>query len=237
MKHYRDQSYYELLEVSPDASLDEITRAYQSAQEAFNPDSVAIYSLFDSDEEREALLDRIQNAYRILSNGRTRREYDRQLGRGPAPEGEEFEPDEPGRDDIEPEGAGPEIPFQWEPDLADDRWAPADPPEEIKKAAPGPKPLPSLIRSEGIPLDVEPGGRIFGKDLIRLRESRGIGLSELAERIRVGRGTLRDLEADRHEGLPALIYVKGFLRAYAQVLKVDPKVLIEAYVLGMKADE
>ena len=34
-----------------------------------------------------------------------------------------------------------------------------------------------------------------------------------------------------------MIYVKGFLRAYAQVLKVDPRVLMEAYVLGMKADE
>ena len=227
MKHYRDQSYYELLEVSPEASLEEITRAYQAAQEAFNPDSVAIYSLFDTDEEREALLDRIQNAYRILSNGRTRREYDRQLDRGLNPEPEE----------LVAGGPEPETVFQWEPDLEDQRWAPEEPPQPAREAAPILRPLPSLVRDDGVPLEVQPGGVIHGRDLVRLRESRGVSLADLAQRIRVGRETLLALEEDRHEGLPALIYVKGFLRAYAQVLKVDSKVLMEAYVLGMKADE
>ena len=180
MKHYRDQSYYELLEVSPEASLEEITRAYQAAQEAFNPDSVAIYSLFDTDEEREALLDRIQNAYRILSNGRTRREYDRQLDRGLNPEPEE----------LVAGGPEPESVFQWEPDLEDERWAPEEPPQPpqpAREAAPVLRPLPSLVRDEGVPLEVEPGGRIFGRDLVRLRKSRGVSLADLAHRIRVGR--------------------------------------------------
>ncbi len=225
MKHFSDQNYYELLEVTPDASLEEITKAYQLAQEAFNPDSVAIYSLFEADEDREALLDRIQDAYRTLSNGRTRREYDRQLLGGEVRE----------TDWGTEEAGGPEPIPGPEPVIKIDSVELVELPSIAERRNAKPIPLPSLIKAEGLPLEVEPGGVIKGRDLVRLRESRGVRLAELAERIRVNPRTLKALEADQHEGLPALIYVKGFLRAYAQVLKVDPELLTEAYIQGMKA--
>ncbi len=230
MKHFNDQNYYELLEIAPDASLEDITAAYQSAQEAFSPDSVAIYSLFDADEEREALLNRIQDAYRTLSNGRTRREYDRQLCGGEVSEPEEVSESEEADEERPPDP-------RWEPVSRTDPCEVIELPPPPEKRNAGPAPLPSLIRSEGIPLKAEPGQKITGRDLVLLRESRGVDLVDLADRIRVNRQILQTLEEDRHEGLPALIYVKGFLRAYAQALKLDPTLLTEAYLLGMKDAE
>ena len=45
MKDIRDQTYYEILEISPTATSKEIQRAYEHAKETFHGDSVAVYSL------------------------------------------------------------------------------------------------------------------------------------------------------------------------------------------------
>lgn len=209
MKHFINQNYYELLEVEPTASQEEITLAYQAAQEAFNPDSVATYSLFDREEDRELLLARIREAYRTLSNGRTRREYDRSL-EGPSRGGK------PGRGTNGGQGKdkGPRLVAVM----------------TVKRS-----PLPSLVRSEGKPLDLNPGQPISGQELARLRESRRVGIQELAQRTRINKRIIEQLESDRHGELPALIYIKGFLKAYARALDLDPELLAEAYLAGMKA--
>ncbi|MBW2619059.1 MAG: DnaJ domain-containing protein, partial [Deltaproteobacteria bacterium] len=178
MKVYSRQNHYELLEVSPGASLEEITQAYQQALEAFNEDSVAIYSLFDEDELQE-LLRRIQAAYRTLSTGRTRREYDRHLlgeedlrGEGAALEEEERE--EEAREDQEA--------IEAEGEFAQD--------ESLSE----PIPLAPLVKSEGEPLTISPGQTLRGDDLKNLRESRGVSLEEVACRTRIGMEHLRAIE-------------------------------------------
>jgi DnaJ-class molecular chaperone len=45
VKGIKDQTYYEILEVSPTATDKEIQRAYDHAKETFHVDSLAIYSL------------------------------------------------------------------------------------------------------------------------------------------------------------------------------------------------
>ena len=210
MKHFINQNYYELLEVEPNASQEEITQAYQAAQEAFNPDSVATYSLFDREEDRELLLSRIREAYRTLSNGRTRREYDRNLAGPPRPKrAGRGGKGGPGRD------KGPRL-------------------VAVMKGKRSP--LPSLVRSEGKPLEISPGQPIDGQELTRLRESRRVGLGELAQRTRINQRIIEQLESDRHTELPARIYVKGFLKAYARALNLDQELLARAYLAGMKAD-
>jgi DnaJ-class molecular chaperone len=46
MKGIEEQTCYEVLEVSPTATVKEIQRAYERAKETFHTDSLAIYSLF-----------------------------------------------------------------------------------------------------------------------------------------------------------------------------------------------
>lgn len=80
MKDFREQNYYELLEVTTHSSLHEIEASYRRARRAFASDSVATYALF-SPEELVLLRRRIEEAYRVLTDAERRRRYDRELSR------------------------------------------------------------------------------------------------------------------------------------------------------------
>jgi hypothetical protein len=72
-------TFYDILEVKHDASPQEIREAYLRTKNAFSKDSVALYSLI-SQNERDEMLHRIEEAYMILSNTQKRKEYDRYHG-------------------------------------------------------------------------------------------------------------------------------------------------------------
>jgi hypothetical protein len=79
MKHFEQQSYYELLEVPVTASEEQILDAYARAMETYSPDSIAVYTLA-APEELEALRQRLTQAMETLSELDKRLEYDRSLG-------------------------------------------------------------------------------------------------------------------------------------------------------------
>jgi hypothetical protein len=82
MKSFREQTYYELLEVRRAAPADEVRAALRRALDAYAPDSVALYALVDEDQA-EALRGRLQEAARVLLDPAARAGYDRMLGLGP----------------------------------------------------------------------------------------------------------------------------------------------------------
>src|SRR4051812_44102623 len=73
------QNYYEILDVKPDASQQEIRQAYFRIKAAYSKDSAALYSLFDEQETRH-VLERVEQAYLVLSNPEKRKEYDKVHG-------------------------------------------------------------------------------------------------------------------------------------------------------------
>ncbi len=84
MKPFREQNFYELLEVAPDASYEQIARAYATVKRTFSSTSLGTHSLFDAAEQRE-LCARLDEAWNTLSNHDLRAKYDRDvLGRTPA---------------------------------------------------------------------------------------------------------------------------------------------------------
>ena len=64
-----------------------------------------------------------------------------------------------------------------------------------------------------------------GNYLKATRESQGLSLNEVAQATRIREAVLRALEEGKYEDLPHL-YVKGFLRAYAGYLGLDPNEVI-----------
>ena len=82
MKSLSDQNYYELLEIHSDADAEEIERAYRMSMITYANDSLAGYSIF-SEGDSEALRERIELAYHVLSDRELRREYDLSLGVAP----------------------------------------------------------------------------------------------------------------------------------------------------------
>jgi DNA-binding transcriptional regulator YiaG len=85
MKHFEQQSYYELLEVPVTASEDQILDAYARAMETYSPDSIAVYTLAEP-EQLEALRQRLTQAMEVLCALEQRIEYDRKIGVTRSPE-------------------------------------------------------------------------------------------------------------------------------------------------------
>ena len=67
--------YYEILNLSKDASQEEIERAYHLGKTTYNRDSLAHYSLL-SQKERWYMLRKIDEAYQNLNDPEKRRLYD-----------------------------------------------------------------------------------------------------------------------------------------------------------------
>ena len=78
MKRFLDENYYELLELSHSATPEQIQRAYEHAKKTFSEDSLAAYSLFTR-EDRQQLIKRIEQAYQVLMDESTRRQYDQEI--------------------------------------------------------------------------------------------------------------------------------------------------------------
>ena len=63
-----------------------------------------------------------------------------------------------------------------------------------------------------------------------LREAIGIEIEDIFEVTRINTAVLNSIESDDHAKLPPEIYLKNFLRAYAQVLQIDPKKFVQGYL-------
>jgi cytoskeletal protein RodZ len=66
-------------------------------------------------------------------------------------------------------------------------------------------------------------GEHFGAWLQRERLERAVDLGELAHATKIPRRSLERLEAADLAALPARVFVRGFIRAYAQALGIDPQ--------------
>lgn len=69
---------YEVLEVSPYSTMDEIRGAYLRLKAAYGQDSIALYSLLEAEDSLE-MTRKIEEAFLILSNEDRRNDYDKTL--------------------------------------------------------------------------------------------------------------------------------------------------------------
>jgi len=69
----------------------------------------------------------------------------------------------------------------------------------------------------------------FGFYLQSKRVARGLTLAQLSQETRIREEILRHIEAEAHEQLPDPVFVRGFLRAYAQAVGVEPEEVLRRY--------
>lgn len=192
MKRVEDQTYYELLEISPDATPQEIQKAYEQAKETFHQDSLAVYSLF-SESEVEKIRTLVDEAYRVLMDETLRKEYDQS---------------------------------HLQLIASQKREKPLEVELSVKE-----KKTPSLIFTE-LSADTN-GGEYRGKGLKLIRERMGMDLKSVSQETKISVQTLRCIEEEVVEKLPPLVYLKGFLKAYAQCLGLDPPKVVEEYLKAL----
>jgi cytoskeleton protein RodZ len=76
--------------------------------------------------------------------------------------------------------------------------------------------------------EVDQSGRTPGARLSEARQAQGLATADVARRLKLSVGQVEALEAGRYHDLPGLIFVRGFIRNYAKLVKLDPDELLQA---------
>ncbi|HEU4382386.1 MAG TPA: helix-turn-helix domain-containing protein [Anaeromyxobacteraceae bacterium] len=111
---------------------------------------------------------------------------------------------------------------------------PPAPVPAVPIAAPAVAPVAAAARAG---FSAPEGAAWTGEMLRQAREGRGLTLHQLAERTKVARHHLENIEADRHRLLPAPVYLRGILISLAKELRLDPQKVSRSYLEGAQAAE
>jgi hypothetical protein len=130
---------------------------------------------------------------------------------------------------AEPPPMPPSPPARLAPiQLSREVTIPAATPPPVPGAAATPVPLnppPALP-----PMPVPDQTLWTGEVLRQIREARGITLPQLAERTKVTRHHIENIEADRYGLLPAPVYLRGILMSLARELRLDGQKVARSYL-------
>jgi flagellar biosynthesis protein FlhG len=77
---------------------------------------------------------------------------------------------------------------------------------------------------------VEVGDDVTGAVLKKVREARGIELSDIAHRTKISERHLRAIEDERFADMPAAVYVRGYVMEYARAIRIDPHKAVDSYL-------
>lgn len=73
-----------------------------------------------------------------------------------------------------------------------------------------------------------------GTTLRRQREKKRMGLAELSRVTRIPVATLESIEQDHFDDLPGEVFVRGFLKSYAQSLGLVPEEIVARYTASRR---
>lgn len=202
-------SHYELLEVPPTASFEDIRRANRRIRDIYGGESIAISGLYDP-ASLEAVHRRLDLAYTTLMDAAKRKEYD-------------FE--------LFPDGVP--MPITARPVVLGEAAQPRSAPQ-----APRTSPIvddAAAVAARPVMPEISPATEFTGPLLRQIREAVGVELREIAEKSKIGMAYLHALEGEIWAKLPAAVYVRGFLSEYARALGLDAERVKQTYLARFKA--
>ena len=85
-------------------------------------------------------------------------------------------------------------------------------------------------RSEPSDMALDPDAEVTGELLRKIRQTRGIELSDISQRTKISERYLRAIEDERFADMPAAVYVRGYVMEYARALRMDAHRVTESYL-------
>jgi len=207
MKKFDGLNYYEILKIPMTSSYFEIKQAYKDALSLYNEDSIVTYSLF-SKEERDKIIEDIENASSTLTDDQKRAAYDQMLV-----------------DSGQVETLIPSGEKQY-----------TSTPLSSMHTNVNENHLYSRVKEKLLTEDVKTLSdeillkeRLSGDDLKKLRKAVDVKIYEIQYITKIRTSVLKAIEANRFEELPPDTYLKSFLRSYAKILQINPQKVIDGY--------
>lgn len=223
---YEGQTYYELLEITPQAGPAEIYNAYQRAKSTYSPSSPAIYTMFTAQEAKE-LMALIEEAYQTLSHQARRKEYDTKIGLvKPAPIVASIPTPAPMVTSTVSSS-------KEATKKSEDQWVgPVKVISRIQEVPAG------FARTKFSVYEVNAATEreienleiCDGGFLQKIRLYKGVSLEQISEESRVAKATLVALEANDLEALPVAVFTRGFVVQMARVLQLNERKIADAYM-------
>jgi len=242
-------NYYEVLEVEPSATQQEIRQSYLRLKIAYGKDSLALYSLIE-DSEKNDFLSKLEIAYQILSDENKRRIYDQNfystdkmdgfLGQPKAASLQKQQTPVTSIDRVPPmqdSFSGEDLLIAPSTDFSSEKatsqtlgifeeTSTAATPHAATQSIPTratpvlDSTLQKLSKEEPLPeLFVLPESWM-GTHIKEFREKQGVSIEEMSSFTRISKRYLFALESEDFEKLPAAPFVRGFVTQVAKRLKL-----------------
>ena len=200
-KDFSKLNYYEMLDISPDAAFFEIRHAYNAALQIYGADSMVSYSLF-SKEERKKILNHLERAYLTLINAQERKKYDSELTQAG------LLPQKEGKAALKRPACIYDVKRKTGVEIM---------PKKTTKSI-----LRENVEGNKLISEIISRPEISGADLKNIRNELGVPLEEIAQETRVRLDYLTCIEEDKIDRLPAMAFIKGFIKAYLKILYLEP---------------
>jgi hypothetical protein len=230
-ERYEGQTYYEILELTPQAGPTEIYNAYQRARSTYSSKSPALYSMFTPEEAKELLL-LIEEAYQTLSHQMRRQEYDVKIGvASPAAKPAAASYSAPQAQPSHTASIAANA-AQWVGPVKVTHAKKEDLPKGMGRTKFG-----SYQVNPEFEKQIETIEECDGVFLQKVRKYKSVSLEQLSEEIRVIKTTLTALEGNDLKALPVAVFTRGFVVQIARALGMNEKRISDAYMKFFRANK
>jgi len=229
------RNLYLVLDLSPNASHNEILHAYTRAKMTYGSGSLASYSLLE-EEDRSTMLEDIEHAFETLGNPSRRRAYDLKMG---------FESGKVHHEEPPAEAQIRSRPKNEEPQRAAPIQTAA--PKPVQRYTPSAANVtPIRTRPEAVRPDYEPNPEfekkiaevqsIDGAFLKAVRIYRGLSPEQVSTMCKLSQSHVLALEDENAGTLYQPVYLRGHVLLVCRALELpDPDKLAKTYIDKMKS--
>lgn len=205
IRNARHLDLHEILNLSPDAAPEEIERAYLHLTTIYSENSRAAYGAL-SDEERRWMVKKIQEAYEALM-----------IRAGAVAETRQSSQEKK-----------PASPSLGEPGRLTGHIAAG---QDASKHGRNQSGAANKGVEQEIKADTQLSAKaVTGAHLRNIRIAKGATLDDISAATKVKKSYLEAIESDNPQRFPAPVFMKGFLKAYAKALGLNPDEISEKYL-------
>lgn len=215
------RNYYEILEVSENATQLEILAAYQKAKKTYSAENKALHSVF-SPEEAFQLRTLIEEAYEVLSNNTYRNIYEKRVLAG------SFQEDDLSAESIR---SASESMFQRAaPPVIGEASTLAVTPAPATAAGTTPVHPDAPVIDPAFEAEIAARKDWNGEELKKVREYRKLSFDELTDITKINPWYIAALEDMDPANLPVAVFVRGYVLQIAKALGLKEKIVADSYM-------